>query len=322
MWVLAFPCASSDSIVRRVDNMKYTDVVVDSLGVQSLWKHQQHRRRRRRKQSSGKTKNGARNTVPKFIKRFIKSKLQLKQQMLLHQADHSTPVDEIITLPGSKVFRDIDIQRLCGIHLTACILNVPIAVVRLTQHQLKKKLKHVPGAQVEKLKDNLPKVVKYLKENIGLKDVKTVLREFENSDVIIPAEAIAKEFRDEGVELRNTTKHYKKYVGLKDVITVLRELDESNVMIPAEEFANKFREAMAKELTDEGVDKAEEGGEEKELTDEGVDKAEEGGEEKEGTVEAIANEMRDGGVDKEEGGGKGKEGTVKEDLETLEALGR
>jgi len=322
MWVLAFPCASSDSIVRRVDNMKYTDVVVDSLGVQSLWKHQQHRRRRRRKQSSGKTKNGARKTVPKFIKSdqssgktkngarkivptFIKSKLQLKQQMLLHQADDSTPVDEIITLPGSKVFRDIDIERLCGIHLTACILNVPIAVVRLTQHQLKKKLKHVPGAQVEKLKDNLPKVVKYLKENIGLKDVKTVLREFENSDVIIPAEAIAKEFRDDGVELRNTTKHYKKYVGLKDVITVLRELDESNVMIPAEEFANKFREAMAKELTDEGVDKAEEGGEEKE-----------------GTVEAIANEMRDGGVDKEEGGGKGKEGTVKEDLETLEALGR
>jgi len=127
-------------------------------------------------------------------------------------------VNSIITLPESRAFNAKEIACICrgGGHGKAkrqqqrqhCIRkNVAIDVIMLTDQKLKEKLeKCSSSAKLLPLKDNLPKVVKYLKKNIRLQDVNMILQQFEEASVTIPVEAIAQEFRNEGVELNNITK--------------------------------------------------------------------------------------------------------------------
>jgi len=123
-------------------------------------------------------------------------------------------VNSIITLPESRAFRLTEIDCICKARRQRqqrrqhCVRkNVAIPVIMLTDQALKEKLeKCSSSAKLLPLKDNLAKVVKYLKKNIWLQDVNMILQQFEEAHVTIPVEAIAQEFRNEGVELDNITK--------------------------------------------------------------------------------------------------------------------
>jgi len=82
-----------------------------------------------------------------------------------------------------------------------CIGHVPVQVVRAQDGDLAALLEQLSEVKKLPLKNNLPKVVKYLKKHYTLDDVPDILKQYEDAGVIIPAEAIAAEFRAEGVEL-------------------------------------------------------------------------------------------------------------------------
>jgi len=139
-----------------------------------------------------------------IMQKDVKPQGHRSHHMLLHQADAETPVDGILELnDSSKAFSKKQMNTLCKTlkKKVQCIGHVPVQVVRAQDGDLAALLEQLSEVKKLPLKNNLPKVVKYLKKHYTLDDVPDILKQYEDAGVIIPAEAIAAEFRAEGVEL-------------------------------------------------------------------------------------------------------------------------
>jgi len=140
---------------------------------------------------------------------------------VLHQENEKTPIDGIF-LAKSKANFASKLNGLCQTRIEfECFLDVEIPVVRGNKTDLERAMRNWKMT-FQPLQQSLPRVVSLLIETVHLEHVGKVLTGYSKIGVIVPAEAIAAEFRREGKELLNATnwdiRERKTKKGNRDIL--------------------------------------------------------------------------------------------------------
>jgi len=129
----------------------------------------------------------------------------INHHYLLHQVNEESPVDGVLFMKKGEAFTTEDLHAICKefVAQVECLEdNLPIVVVRAAKKNMDRILDQVGDVDFADLKENLPDIVNYLKNHIGIKDVNVLLEKYKNAGVKIPAGAIAEEFEKEHVDLQ------------------------------------------------------------------------------------------------------------------------